>query len=243
MLGTPCLVTPFSQYVKNAALMNLYSKSMDEKPFTRMDPAMWGMVLGKSGKLPGELAPEIVEIAKEKGFEFYTDDPQVLYPNELPRFEKEMKENGWDRGQDDEELFEFAMHEKQYREYKSGQAKDQFNKDLLERMEKKQNGGAAGAPVKHFTAADKRAILHPDAEPIEAAASGRVFWDLDYMDQSCNPPYGKHYKKGDWMCGIQAIGNTFFENTTAPHDCHIVAVEKEHGSLVTKGEVIGWIGK
>jgi pyruvate carboxylase subunit B len=243
MLGTPCLVTPFSQYVKNAALMNLYSKSMDEKPFTRMDPAMWGMVLGKSGKLPGELAPEIVEIAKEKGFEFYTDDPQVLYPNELPRFEKEMKENGWDRGQDDEELFEFAMHEKQYREYKSGQAKDQFNKDLLERMEKKQNGGAAGAPVKHFTAADKRAILHPDAEPIEAAVSGRVIWDLDYMDQSTNPPFGKQYKKGDWMVGIQASGNSFIDNATAPYDCHLAAVEKEHGALVTKGEVIGWIEK
>ena len=68
--------------------------------------------------------------------EFYTDDPQKLYPNELPRFIKEMKELGWDRGQDDEELFEFAMHEKQYREFKSGQAKEQFNKDLAERMQK-----------------------------------------------------------------------------------------------------------
>ena len=141
MLGTPCLVTPFSQYVKNAALMNLYSKSMGEKPFTRMDPAMWGMILGKSGKLPGELAPEIVELAKEKGFEFYTDDPQKLYPNELPRFIKEMEELGWDRGQDDEELFEFAMHEKQYREFKSGQAKEQFRQDLIERMRK------AGKPI------------------------------------------------------------------------------------------------
>lgn len=141
MLGTPCLVTPFSQYVKNAALMNLYSRSMDEPAFTRMDPAMWGMILGKSGKLPGELAPEIVKLAEQKGFEFYTGDPQALYPDELPRFEKEMQEKGWERGQDDEELFEFAMHEKQYREYKSGQAKEQFNKDLVERMRK------AGKPV------------------------------------------------------------------------------------------------
>ena len=47
-----------------------------------------------------------------------------------------MKELGWDRGQDDEELFEFAMHEKQYREYKSGLAKEQFNKDLAERRAK-----------------------------------------------------------------------------------------------------------
>ena len=101
-----------------------------------MDPAMWGMILGKSGKLPGELAPEIIELAKEKGFEFYTDDPQKLYPNVLPQYIKEMEELGWDRGQDDEELFEFAMHDKQYREYKSGIAKEQFNKDLAERMQK-----------------------------------------------------------------------------------------------------------
>ena len=141
MLGTPCLVTPFSQYVKNAALMNLFSRSMGEKDFTRMDPAMWGMILGKSGKLPGKLAPEIIELAKEKGFEFYTDDPQALYPDVLPQYIKEMKELGWDRGQDDEELFEFAMHDKQYREYKSGIAKEQFNKDLAERMQK------AGKPV------------------------------------------------------------------------------------------------
>ena len=136
MMGTPCLVTPFSQYVKNAALFNLFSRSLGEAPFTRMDPAMWGMLLGKSGKLPGELAPELVNLAESKGYEFYTGDPQALYPNELPRFEKEMAELGWDRGQDDEELFEFAMHEKQYREFRSGQAKDQFIKDLTERMDK-----------------------------------------------------------------------------------------------------------
>ena len=97
------------------------------------DPAMWGMILGKSGKLPGTLAPEIIELAKEKGMEFYTDDPQALYPDVLPQYIKEMKELGWDRGQDDEELFEFAMHDKQYREYKSGLAKEQFNKELAQK--------------------------------------------------------------------------------------------------------------
>ena len=53
---------------------------------------------------------------------------------------KEMEENGWERGQDDEELFEFAMHEKQYREFKSGQAKEQFLDDLAKRK------AAANAP-------------------------------------------------------------------------------------------------
>ncbi|MCQ2074887.1 MAG: oxaloacetate decarboxylase [Bacteroidaceae bacterium] len=240
MLGTPCLVTPFSQYVKNAALMNLYSKSMDEKPFSRMDPAMWGMILGKSGKLPGELAPEIIELAKEKGFEFYTDDPQALYPDELPRFIKEMEENGWDRGQDDEELFEFAMHEKQYREFKSGQAKAQFNKDLLERMEKAQ-AGTAGAPVKHLTAADKRAILHPDADAIEAPVNGRVMWELDYNEGSKAPAFGRKFREGEIIAYLQTEHG--IEPITAPMDCRIAGIDAEQGTMLAKGQPVAWVEK
>ena len=235
MLGTPCLVTPFSQYVKNAALMNLYSRSMGEKDFTRMDPAMWGMILGKSGKLPGELAPEIIELAKEKGYEFYTDDPQKLYPNQLPHFIEEMEKLGWDRGQDDEELFEFAMHEKQYREYKSGQAKEQFNKDLLERMEKAAQGGKQ---VTFLTPADKRAILHPNAEPIEAPQNGRVLWEIDFNEDSKAPVFGTFFKRGDVVCYLQTQHG--IEPLEAWDNCRLVGVDKQQGDKVTKGDAIAW---
>ncbi len=57
-----------------------------------------------------------------------------------------MKQNGWDFGQDDEELFELAMHPEQYRAYKSGKAKADFEKDLAERKAKK-NAPAAGAEL------------------------------------------------------------------------------------------------
>ena len=90
----------------------------------------------------------------------YTGDPQALYPDVLPQYIKEMKELGWDRGQDDEELFEFAMHDKQYREFKSGQAKEQFNKDLAERMQK------AGKPVP-----EELQQYLPKAEPVTANPS------------------------------------------------------------------------
>ena len=238
MLGTPCLVTPFSQYVKNAALMNLFSRSMGEKDFTRMDPAMWGMILGKSGKLPGELAPEIIELAKEKGFEFYTDDPQKLYPNELPRFIKEMEELGWDRGQDDEELFEFAMHEKQYREYKSGLAKEQFNKDLLERMEKAAKGGQQ---VTFISAADKRAILHPTSEPIEATQAGTVLWELDFNEDSHAPAFGTLFREGEVVCYLQTQHG--IEALKAFENSRLVAVDKQQGQKVTKGDAICWLEK
>ncbi len=236
MLGTPCLVTPFSQYVKNAALMNIFSRSMGEPEFTRMDPAMWGMILGKSGKLPGELAPEIVKLAEQKGFEFYTDDPQKLYPNELPRFIKEMEELGWDRGQDDEELFEFAMHEKQYREYKSGQAKEQFNADLLARMEKAAKGGQQ---VVFLSDKDKRAILHPSSQPVEVEATGKLLWELDFNEQSKAPVFGKVFTEGETLCYIETQHG--MEEIVAPMNCKIVNVEKEQGAKVVKGDTIAWV--
>ena len=88
------------------------------------------MILGKAGKLPGPLAPEIIELADEQKREFYSGVPQDAYPDELDKYRKEMDKLGWDTGKDDEELFEFAMHETQYRDYKSGLAKKRFEDEI-----------------------------------------------------------------------------------------------------------------
>ena len=129
-LGYPPLVTPFSQYVKNVALMNVMQLVKGEERWTMIDNHTWDMILGKSGKLPGALAPEIIELAKSKGYEFTDEDPQVNYPDELDKYRKEMDDNGWEYGEDEEELFELAMHDRQYRDYKSGVAKKRFMDDL-----------------------------------------------------------------------------------------------------------------
>ncbi|MCL6220851.1 biotin/lipoyl-containing protein [Zunongwangia pacifica] len=132
-LGYPPLVTPFSQYVKNLALMNVLQVEKGRERWSMIADNIWDMILGKSGKLPGELAPEIIKLAEEQGREFYTGNPQDLYPDNLDTFKKEMKENNWDFGEDDEELLELAMHPEQYRAYKSGQAKASFEEDLAKR--------------------------------------------------------------------------------------------------------------
>ena len=41
-----------------------------------------------------------------------------------------MDDNNWEYGDDDEELFELAMHDRQYRDYKSGTAKKRFEDEL-----------------------------------------------------------------------------------------------------------------
>ena len=143
-VGYPCLVTPFSQYVKNLALMNVMQMEKGKQRWSMIADTIWDMILGKAGQLPGPVAPELVEMAKEQGREFETQDPQSYFPDKLDEFREEMKQNGWDFGQDDEELFELAMHPEQYRAYKSGKAKADFEADLAKRKAAK-NAPAAGA--------------------------------------------------------------------------------------------------
>ncbi len=129
-LGYPPLVTPFSQYVKNVALLNIVQLAKGEERYSMMDETTWDMILGKAGKLPGPLAPEIINLAEKQNREFYTGIPQDAYPDVLDKYRKEMKKNKWDFGENDEELFEFAMHETQYRDYKSGRAKKRFEDEI-----------------------------------------------------------------------------------------------------------------
>jgi len=236
MVGNPPLVTPFSQYTKNIALKNLIGRSMGKPDFSDLDDAMWGMILGKSGQLPGKLDPAIIALAKEQKREFFTGNPQDNYPNELPHFIEMMKQEGWDRGQDDEELFEFAMHEKQYREYKSGEAKRRFNQELEAKMKAKfeKAGGEAKIP-------DLRALRHPNAEPVIAPASGVVMWEVDFDDKSIAPAPGTVYKEGDLLCAIQT--NLGLEPVYALWPGKIVEATADQGKRVSKGETIAFIEK
>ena len=234
-VGYPPLVTPFSQYVKNIALMNLLTESMDKPRYSMMDNAIWGMILGKSGKLPGELAPEIVDLAKEKGYEFSTEDPQVNYPDDLERFIKEMEENGWDRGQDDEELFEFAMHETQYRDYKSGAAKKRFLADLQAAKDKANASG--------MTPEEAAALKHAKADAIVAQESGIVLWEIggDAENVKAIEPFiGKEYNEGDFFCYIENGFGKIIEIPAALGG-RLVEINAKQGSHVQKGDIIAYI--
>ena len=239
-LGYPPLVTPFSQYVKNTALMNLM-QTLKGEPRWKIDPDTMNMILGKTGKLPGPLAPEIVDIVKEKGLEFYTGNPQDAFPNELPKFEKMMEEEGWDRGEDDEELFEFAMHERQYRDYKSGIAKERFQKALEDAKAKAGAPIIVTRPVVEVPKIDIEKVTekYPDAKPIQSTAKGRVVWQIAVAGESTAPVVGTSVKEGDVVCRIETYYG--YEEVKALASGKYVAVYPKQGELVQKDEVIAFI--
>ncbi|MFA5325821.1 MAG: biotin/lipoyl-containing protein [Bacteroidales bacterium] len=240
-LGYPPLVTPFSQYVKNTALMNLMHTLKGEPRWSTIDKDTWNMILGKTGTLPGPLAPEIIKLAKEKNLEFYTGNPQDAFPNELDKYREEMKENNWDFGKDDEELLELAMHDRQYRDYKSGIAKKRFEQELEAAKEKANAPKIVIRPVVEMPKVNVEQIIakYPNAKPIQSNVKGQVMWQYDVTDTSKAPNIGDKVKADQIVCFVQAYYG--MEEIKSGFEGRIVAVCAKQGDKVDKGEILAFV--
>ncbi len=223
MMGYPPLVTPFSQYVKNVALMNIVSLVNGKERFSMIDPNTWDMLLGRAGTLPGPLAPELVELARKEGKEFYEGNPQDNYPDALDTYRKEMEDNGWPVGPDEEELFELAMHDRQYRDYKSGVAQKRFLKEI----EDKQAEVSKGAPAK----TTPRKLLHSPEGGIAFLYSGgtATYWPSEEMLN-----VGEKVKKGEILMYIM-IGKTIRE-VISDREGIIKKILVRSGDKISKGD-------
>ncbi len=257
-VGYPPLVTPFSQYVKNLALFNIMQTVKGQERWTMIADNIWDMILGKSGKLPGEVAPEIKKLAQEQGREFFTGNPQDLYPDKLDEFRKEMDANGWEYGQDDEELFELAMHPEQYRAYKSGKAKADFEEDLAKKKAAKVNVGSLEpqsltidvngekyAVTVSYDAAktdsQKATGTAHGAQPssgkvvdVLAPISGKFFKSKDSVSKTA--AVGDMVKEGDIICYIEAM--KVFNAVAAPASGKLIEVCKNSGDEVEEDEIL-----
>ncbi len=239
-LGYPPLVTPFSQYVKNVSMFNVMAQVKGKPRWTMIDENTWGMILGQSGQLLGELAPEIMDLAEMQQRSFYTGNPQDLYPDVLPEFRQKMKEKGWDTGPNDEELFEYAMHPEQYEAYKSGKAKADFEADLAKRKAAKEGGGqaAAVAPVPVGGSASnapmpKSLVINVDGQNYNV--------NIEYPDQANTET------KAVAAAPVKSNGQTSGEFVLAPlegkfyltRDSNDTAVKV--GDKVNKGDTVAYV--
>ena len=253
-VGFPPLVTPFSQYVKNLSLMNVMQMEKGKNRWEMFPDTIWDMVLGKAGKLPGEVDDELKTLAAAQGRTFVTTDPQDNYPDCLDEFRAKMKANGWDPGQDDEELFEYAMHPVQYEAYRSGKAKAEFEADLAKRKAEKNAPKGAALPqsvvvnlngqsykldisydgTAPVASAAPAAAPAGEAEDVPAPISGKFLLTKDSNETPRKP--GDHVKRGDVLCYIEAmkINNAICSD----FDGTVVAILPSNGDTVEEDDVI-----
>ena len=251
-VGYPCLVTPFSQYVKNLALMNVILMEKGKNRWEIFPDTIWDMVLGKAGKLPADVDDEIRQLALSQGREFLSGDPQANFPDCLDEYRAKMQEKGWDFGPDDEELFEYAMHPEQYENFRSGKAKAEFEKDLQKRKADKAAPAAApsvitvtldgqtyrldvayGDALPQASASSSSAPVG-EGEPIVAPLSGKFF--LTKSPQEQPRKVGDAVKSGDVLCYIEAMK---IQNAIcADADGVITAILPSNGDSVEEDDVI-----
>ncbi len=221
IMGYPPLVTPYSQYVKNVAIVNVLNQIKGKERWSLIDDNTWDMLLGKSGKLPGELGEEIKKLSKDLGKEFYNGNPQDLIEDVLDINRNEMKSKNWDFGQDDEELLEYSLHKTQYLDFKSGDAKKKIAEDI--KLKKQSKIVSKDEPSKKMTkilkinevsyevdyildTAKKESISDKKivkGQKIISPIEGRVFFTKDPDE---NPvKVGDKINKGDVICYIESM--------------------------------------
>lgn len=221
IMGYPPLVTPYSQYVKNVAIVNVLNQIKGKERWSLIDDNTWDMLLGKSGKLPGELGVEIKKLSKDLGKEFYDGNPQDLIEDVLDINRNEMKSKNWDFGQDDEELLEYSLHKTQYLDFKSGDAKKKIAEDI--KLKKQSKIVSKDEPSKKMTkilkvnevsyevdyildTAKKESISDKKivkGQKIISPIEGRVFFTKDPDE---NPvKVGDKINKGDVICYIESM--------------------------------------
>ena len=207
---------------------------------------IWDMILGKSGKLAGPVDPIFVEMAKADGREFMTTDPQENYPDNLDVYRQKMKENGWDLGEDDEELFEYAMHPQQYEAFKSGKAKKNAPKG--DAQPKTITVTVNGQSYKVDIAYGDKPAAAPAASAAPAAAAAPTGEGLEvlaplegkaYMvSNSSETPkkVGDHVEEGDIICYIEAM--KVFNRIKAEKAGTITSINFTSGDSVEEDDVL-----
>lgn len=259
-LGYPPLVTPFSQYVKNLAMMNVMAMEKGKERWGMIADDIWDMILGKAGRLPGKLAPEIIEKAEREGRKFFEGDPQNNYPDALDKYRKLMKENKWEVGQDDEELFEYAMHPAQYEAYKSGKAKEDFLEDVVKRRAEKDKSPEEDAKPKTLTVqvdgqAYRVTVAYGDTE-LPAAPAGAAAAPAGEGKEVLSPLEGKFFlvkgaqetplqvgdtvKEGDVICYVEAMKT--YNAIRAEFGGTVTAICVNPGDAVSEDDVLMKIG-
>ena len=125
------------------------------------------------------------------------------------------------------------MHERQYRDYKSGVAKERFLADI----EKAKDGEMANKGV---SIEEIKAIKHAKADPIVAAEKGQIVWEVAIDGVSQSPAIGRRYNADELFCTIITPWGELLPIATGLGG-RVVEICAKQGEHVNRGDIIAYL--
>ena len=153
-----------------------------------------------------------------------------------------MKKEGWDTGKDDEELFELAMHENQYRDYRSGVAKQRFEDELKKAKAAKAQPAHAAPKAQPKPAAQPAAAKVEEDIPIIATETGPIEWEMAPADPDMARyrRYGSSRYRDDAFFLMESLSTRllYIPESIGGRKIDIIA---KQGQNVRRGDIIGYV--
>ena len=149
-----------------------------------------------------------------------------------------MNEKQWEVGEDEEELFEYAMHPAQYEAYRSGKAKVEFKADVAKRKAEKANAGKPTVPATPAAPAP----TDPEVTNVPAGAGKEVLSPLEgkffLVKNASDTPVkvGDVVKEGDVLCYVEAMKT--YNAVRAEFGGTITAICLSSGDAVSEDDVL-----
>ena len=125
------------------------------------------------------------------------------------------------------------MHDRQYRDYKSGTAKQRFEDELQRAKDAAMvKGGYSEEEIKKL----KRA----KADPVIAPSRGQVLWEVSVEGPSTAPFIGRRYHYDEVFCYLSTPWGEY-EKVLTGFTGRVVEICAQQGTTIEKGDVIAYI--
>lgn len=125
------------------------------------------------------------------------------------------------------------MHDRQYRDYKAGIAKQRFLDEL-------QRAKDASMAKNGFSEEEIKKLKRVKADPIIAPSKGQVLWEVSVDGPSTAPFVGRRYQHDDSFCYLSTPWGEY-ESVPITFNGQVVEVCARQGAMVNKGDVIAYV--
>ncbi len=205
--------------------MNVLQVIKGRERWSMIADNIWDMIIGKAGKLPGNLIHKLLKLQKIKEKNFIQESLKIIILMNLIYLEKKWKKMA-------------GIQVKMMKNYLNLQCTN-VNIVIINQVLQKQRFKEELQKIRE-EANRPKGTGHVKADPtkkdIASPYMGRIFYNLNYFIEEQAVELGNVVKKGQRICYIE--NNYTYDEIVSDYDGEVDEIFFQHGDMVSKGDVI-----